>query len=230
MFTRTLTVSVLTSLLWVGAARADDLQSEVLAIARATPTNAYSFRQTMVIERTGSARQVLVERFDPRRPAANRWSLVSVDGRAPTAKEAERAQKARRGPTPSYADLAKWFGAPATRTNTETGYVTYRFARLPKNTLKLGSHDASADVMAEALVNTKGKVPFVERVRLTSTKRFRMMMVASVQQMAFTRRYRLLSGGHVVPAESASDISGSLLGKSGHIQSAVSFAEFEAVR
>lgn len=211
-------------------AKADELQQQVLAAARATRPDAYGFRRTMAIERTGAPRRVIVEQFDPRRSAGERWSLVSVDGRPPSAKEAEQARKAKRGPTPSYADLAKWFGAPATRVAAAPGYVTYRFARLPKGAIKIGSHDASADVTAEALVNVRGSAPFVERVRLSSTKGFRMMLVASVKSMVLTGRYRLTPEGQPVPAESESDIVGSLVGKSGRLQSAVTFSDYRSVR
>lgn len=230
MLARQLIIVAIATAWLAGEARADELQNQVLAAARATRSDVYRFRRTMEIERTGTARKVLNEQFDPRRPAVERWSLVSVDGRAPTAKETEESRKAKRGPVPSYADLAKWFGAPATRTDGASGYVTYRFARLPQGALKIGSHDASADTQAEALVNIKDEVPFVERVRLTSSKGFRMMMVASVKSMVITVRYRLLPDGHAVPAESASDLTGSILGKSGQIRSSVTFSDFQTVR
>ncbi len=109
--------------------------------------------------------------------------------------------------------MAQWFGAPATRVDSSPGYATYKFARLPKGTLKIGSHDASADTQAEAIVNTKGKTPFVERIRMTLTKDFRMMLVASIQSLVTTASYSVLADGQVVPARSTSNISGSMMGK-----------------
>ncbi len=213
-----------------GVAHADALQNQVLAMARSTPSDAFSFRRTMVMESTGSARKVVVEQFDPRRPAGAQWSLVSVDGAAPTAKQVEQSRKAKRGPVPSYAQIAEWFGAPATRSDHAPGYVVYRFARLPQGALKIGAHDASADTQAEALVNTRGGVPFVEQVRLTSTKGFRMMLVASLQSMTISGHYRLLPDGHAVPADSASNLTGSLMGKAGSIKTSVTYADFQKVR
>lgn len=210
--------------------RLDELQSKVLSAISASRTDAFGFQRTMVIEKTGSARKVMVERYDPRRPLAGRWSLVSVDGRAPSAKELEQSRKAKRGPVPSYAELAKWFGATATRADTAPGHVIYRFGRLPAGALKIGSHDASADTQAEAFVNVKGNAPFVERVRFTSSKGFRMMMVASVKSMDVTSRYALLPTGAVVPEASTVTMTGSLLGKSGQIKSAVTFDAFQAIK
>jgi hypothetical protein len=213
-----------------GEAWADELQNKLVAAMRATRTDALSFQRSITIERTGSARKLVVERYDPRRPVAERWSLVSIDGRAPNAKEADQSRKAKRGPVPSYAELADWFGASATRIDTMPGYVTYRFAQLPAGAMKIGSHDASADTKAEAFVNVKGPTPYVERVRFTSSKSFRMMMVASVQSMDVTSRYEILRNGGIVPQGEASTITGSLLGKSGQIKTAVTYVGFQSIR
>ncbi|PTS87234.1 hypothetical protein DBR17_06365, partial [Sphingomonas sp. HMWF008] len=166
----------------VSAAQADALQAKIVATARATPTARYAFRRTLTVERSGAAAKTYVEQFDPRRAAADRWTLVSVDGRAPSAKDIASSRKTKRGPTPSYAQVADWFGAAATRSEVKGG-VLYRFARLPKGMLKIGSHDASADTQAEALVNTSGAVPFVEHVRMVSNKSFSVMLVASLKSI-----------------------------------------------
>lgn len=223
-------VLVAAALVTPAAADADALQNDLLATMRATRADAFAFQRTIAIERTGAARKVFVERFDPRRAAADRWTLVSVDARPPTKKEADRARKARQGPVPSYGELAKWFGGTATRSDTAPGQVTYRFARLPDGVLKIGPHDASADTQAEAVVNTTGRVPFVERVRLTTTKPFRMMLVAAVQGLTVTARYRLLPSGQVVPATTASSVTGSMLGKSGKLDTFVAIEDVQPVR
>lgn len=211
-------------------AHADALQAQLLATARATRTDFHQFRRTIVIERTGAARKTIEERFDPRRPIAERWSLVAIDGRAPTAKEIAEMRKAKRAPVSGYADIAKFIAAPATRSDSTPGYVTYRFARLPKGAIKLGNHDASANLTAEALVNVRGKTPFVEQVRLTAIKGFRMMMVVSVKAMTVTTRYRALPDGHLAPIDSASTVDGSLLGKSGQMKTQVRFADYADLR
>lgn len=211
-------------------AQADELQDRVLAGARAVRADSHLFRRTLVIERTGAPRQVRVEEHDPRRPIAQRWSLVSIDGRAPTPKEAADARKQKRGPVPSYADLQRWFGAPAQRIPAAPGYAAYRFARLPKGALKLGPFDASPNMTAEALVNLQGPRPFVESVRWTAAKPFRMMLVASVRSMAITGGYRLLPGGYPVPQALSSDTSGSVFGRAGRLRTAATYADFRPVR
>lgn len=211
-------------------ARADELQNQLLGAARATRADGYAFRRTLTIERTGVPRKIFVEQFDPRRAVGARWSLVTVDGRAPTPKELAQSAKARRGPVPSYLELADWIAAPATRSSGAPGYAVYRYARLPAGVLKINKHDASADTRAEVLVNLGGRAPFVERVRLTSTKGFRMMLVASVQSMTIDGRYRLLADGQPVPAGTVSDIAGSLMGKAGQLRTTASYSDFQKVR
>jgi hypothetical protein len=211
-------------------AQADELQDQVLAGARAVRADSHLFRRTLAIERTGAPRQVRVEEHDPRRPPAQRWSLVGIDGRAPTPKEVADARKQRRGPVPSYADIARWFGAPAQRVPAAPGYAAYRFARLPKGALKLGPFDASQHMTAEAVVNIQGARPFVERVRWVAVKPFRMMLVASVRNMAISGSYRLLADGYPVPQALSSDTSGSLLGKSGRLRTAATYGDYRSVR
>lgn len=213
------------ALLVPAAAQADALQDRVLAGARATPADRLAFRRTTAIERTGADRKVVVEDYDPRRAANARWTLVTVDGRAPTPKELADSRKMKRGATPSYSEIAKWFGAPATATPAGQGHVLYRFASLPVGTIRIGKHDASVTTAAEALVNASAPVPYVERVRFRSTEGFRMMLVAKVDSMVATGRYRRLGDGTIVPDGGTSDMAGSLMGKSGTVKVAINYSE-----
>lgn len=215
-------------LLVPASAHADALQDQVLAGIRASRDTDFAFTRRMVIDRNGAARTVFVHRFDPRRPAADRWTLVSVDGRTPSPKQIARNRKAKQ-PVPYYGELAKWFGAPATRTASAAGTVTYRFAQLPAGTFKLGSHDASPHTGAEAVVTT-GRTPFVSEVRLSSTKAFRMALVASVKSLSFRNHYRPAPDGRPVPQDGSGDIAGSLLGKSGQIRTIVTYSDFVSAR
>jgi hypothetical protein len=202
---------LLLAALIAGPAQADALQEQVLAGMRRTSTADVPFTTTTRIERTGAAAKEIVTRHDPRAPAGRRWSVVRVDGRAPTAKEArDIAGQANRQPLPGYERLARWFGAPATRTGN-----TYRFARLPVGALKIGSHDASAHTAAEAVVNTAGPVPFVERVRFVSTRPFRMMLVAKVERYVFTATYAPLGDGRPFPVANDAEVAGAMMGKAG---------------
>ena len=212
-------------------AHADPLQDQVLGGMKAANSADIGFTQTTRVDRTGSASKEYVTRYDPRAPAASRWTLVRVDGRAPTDKETREVLKgANRAPLPGYARLAKWFAGPATRVAQGAGSVTYRFARLPAGTIKIGSHDASADTVVDAVVNTGGRVPYVERVRMTSSAPFRMMLVAKVESFVFTSSYAPLPDGRPFPTGNDADMTGSMLGKSGSFKTRTRFADVRATR
>ena len=211
---------ILTTVLVAASAAADPLQDQVLAGMRRTDTANVALTATTRIERTGALAREIVTRYDPRGPAGKKWSVLRYDGRAPTAKEAaDVAKAANGGPLPAYARLAKWFGAPATRIAERPGSVTYRFARLPAGALKIGNHDASADTIAEAVVDTGGPMPFVRHIRLTSTKGFRMMLVAKVERYTFSSSYALLPDGRPIPTGQDVDLVGAMMGKGGNLSS-----------
>jgi hypothetical protein len=213
------------------AAQADTLQDQVVAAARGVSPTGFAFTQTTQAEQTGSAGKTYVSRYDPAQPPERRWTLVSVDGAAASAKLKASAAKSHSGEDPpSYAELAKWFGTPATRIAQTATSVTYRFPRLPAGIVKIGKHDASADTVAEALVDTSGRVPVVTRVRYVSSTPFRMALVAKVERYVFLATFRVGADGQPVPATTTGDISGSLLGKSGSITTRTTFTDVRAIR
>lgn len=206
----------LATLLVTSPAMADPLQDQVLAGMRRADTSDLAFTASTRIQQSGKPAREVVTRYDPRSPAGRRWSVVSVDGKPATAKEAAQIVKtANASPPPSYARLARWFGSPATRTAQGPNSVTYRFARLPAGIAKVGSRDMSADTVAEVVVHTSGRVPFVERTRFSSTKSFRMMLVAKVDRYVATSTYAPMPDGRVFPAATQVEMAGSMMGKSG---------------
>ncbi|HEU0043058.1 hypothetical protein [Sphingomonas sp.] len=214
------------ALLLAGPALADPLQDQVLAGMRRVDTSDVAFTASTRIQQSGKPAKEVVTRHDPRAPAGRRWSVVSVDGKPATPKEAAQIVKAANGaPPPSYARLARWFGSPATRVAQAPGSVTYRFARLPAGIAKLGNRDMSADTMAEATVDTSGRVPFVERIRFSSTKGFRMMLVAKVDRYVATSTYAPLPDGRIFPAATQVEMVGSMMGKGGTLTTATRYAQ-----
>jgi hypothetical protein len=210
---------------------ADALQQQVVAGAKSVGEEDFAFTETAINQRNGEPVKEYVLRYDPTRPRPWRWTLIKAEGRAPTAKEsAEVTKEAGTRPVPSYARVAKWFGAPAERVATGPGSVTYRFASLPAGTIKIASHDASADSVTEAVVDTSGKVPFVSRVHIVTNKPFRMMMVAKIERIDITTTYRLTAGGKPMIFSTASDTTGSMLGKSGWFKGRTVFSDVRAVR
>ncbi len=213
-----------------GIARADALQQQVLAAAKGVKPDDFAFSQTVRFERTGAPAKQFVQRYDPRRGAAA-WALVKVDDRAPTDKEIrDSAKMSARGRVPSYAQIADWFGAPATRIATTPTTVTYRFVNLPKGAIKMGPFDASANTSVEAVVNTAGRVPFVERARFTSNKAFRMMMVVKVDSFVVHATNRLLPDGRPVSETTTTEFAGSFMGKTQVLKTRTLYSDVQAVR
>ena len=208
---------------------ADPLQDRVLATMKASDTGDVAFTQTTRIERTGAKPSEIVTRYDPR--SATRWTVVSVDGRPPSSKQsADIIKAATRSPAPSYARMARWFGAAATRVTETPGSVTYRFAGLPKGIVMMGKRDGSADTVADVVVDTAGRTPHVERVRFTSSRPFRMMLVAKVERYVVTASYAPLADGRMFPSTTESDVAGSLMGKSGTIRTRSRFGDMRMGR
>ncbi|MEY2925816.1 MAG: hypothetical protein RL367_293 [Pseudomonadota bacterium] len=212
-------------------ALADALQQQIVAAARGVTPEDFAFTQSGVNQRSGEAAKDYVLVYDPRRPRGTRWTLVRAEGRAPTAKEtAGFAKQANAGRVPSYGDIAKWFGGPAVRVAASKTSVTYRFASLAAGTVKLASHDASADTAAEAVVNTAGPTPFVETVHLTSGKPFRMMLVARIERIDMTAHYQMMANGRPAIVGTSATMTGSLLGKPGWFKGNAGFSDIRAVR
>ena len=214
-----------------GVAHADAVQDRIVASARGVPQTAFAFTQTTRIARPGAAAKTFVQRYDPAQPQGRRWALVSIDGRAPTAKEAASAVKsANAGPVPSYGRLGLWFGTTATRVATSATTATYRFAALPKGVVMIGKHDASADTAAEAVVNLSGATPFVEHVRYSSTAGFRMALVLKVERYIFDERFRPAADGRPVPSSTTGEMAGAMLGKSGTLTTTTTYSDVRAMR
>lgn len=211
-------------------AQADALQQQVLAAAKTVAAADFAFTQANSFERTGTPAKKFVQRYDPRR-GASAWTLVKVDDRAPTAKEsADSAKRSAKAKVPTYARIAEWFGAPATRVATTPTTVTYRFASLPKGVITMGSHDASANTSVDAVVNTAGKTPYVERARFSSNAPFRMFMVAKVERFTFNATYRLMPDGRPVNEAVVTEFAGSLMGNAQTMKTRTVYSDYAAAR
>jgi hypothetical protein len=212
------------------ASFADALQQQVLAGAKAVTARDFAFTQTTRVQRTGTPARDIVQRYDPRRGTAA-WSLIKIDGRAPTPKEsAASAKNSAKARVPTYARIDEWFGAPATRVATTPTSVTYRFASLPKGVVKLGSYDASSHTSAEAVVNTSGRIPFVERARFVSNTAFRMMLVVKVERFVFTTTNRIHADGRPVPDAVVTEFGGSFMGKAQTMKTQTIYSDMQGVR
>jgi hypothetical protein len=212
---------------------ADALQQQIIAQSRAVSPDDYAFTRTArteQIEGDKTETRTIVERYDPSKPAAQRWTLVSVDGRPPNADEQKSFDKeVQKRRVSSYARVATYFGSPATPGTDAQGRTIFKFSSLPKETVMVAGSDVSASSAAEAVVNASGATPFVEHVRFTLTKPTRIKVVAKIDQFQANARYKLHSDGKPVPMEFTSEAVGSMVGKAGRIRTNITFSDVRAV-
>ena len=206
---------------------AEALKRRVLEHARTVTAEDYSFTRTVRstrVEGEKTTERVEVERFDPR--DTQRWTLVSIDGRAPTAEELQKhAKSSPKRRVAHYGRVADYFATPAEATTDAQGRTVFRFSSLPAETVVVTNVDISASTTCEATVNTSGPVPFVEQARFTLAKPTRVKVVAKLERFDATSRYRMMPDGKAAPVEHISNAYGSLFGKQGSVRSVLTYTD-----
>jgi hypothetical protein len=211
----------------------DALKQRILAQAQSFSPDDYAFTRTIRSETVSGGKtekKVTVEKFDPTKPADARWTLVSVDGAAPSADELKNHGKeaAKRRVVPGYHRLANYFGSPATASESG-GKTVFRFASLPKGAISILDTDVSHNASAEASVSDANGTPFVEQVRFT-VKPMRVKLLMKIDRFETTARYRIGPGGKPFLMESTSDMSGSGMGREGTMRNTTTYSDYRAVR
>ena len=211
----------------------EDLKRRILEHARSVTVDDYSYTRTVrttQVEGETTKESVVVERWDPAN-TAQRWTLISIDGRPPNAEELKKhAKSSPKRRTAHYGRVANYFATPATVSTDPRGRTVFRFASLPPETVVVTNVDISADAMCDATVDASGPVPFVAEARFTLTKPVRVKVVAKLEKFEATSRYRMMPDGKPVPVEHVSNAYGSLLGKQGRVRSVLTFSDHRPVR
>jgi hypothetical protein len=212
----------------------DQLKQRVLAQAQSISADDYAFTRTVRTEQTSvggkTEKKVIVERFDPTKPAGERWILVSVDGAAPSADALSRFQKesAKRRIVPGYHRLANYFGAPAVASTDARGRTQFRFAALPKGSVIALNTDVSHNSTAEASVGEANGAPFVEQVRM-AVKPMRLKLVMRLDLFESTARYRVGPEGKPLLMEQISDMAGGGMGMEGKMHTEATYSDYRLV-
>jgi hypothetical protein len=222
MLTRTAIAFSSLAFLVAAAPAPDPILSRIIADARAVPPASIAYeRQSHTIsqekggERGSSNR---VDRWDGRS-----FTLVSVDGKPPTAKEAEAFRKAAASrPIPGYHRLADLFAKGAVRLDDPQGRIVYRIAGLPKGTMTIGK-DVSANVVGEFFVDNSGPQPYVTRARMVLAKPVSFFMVAKLDSLEVTNEYKLDAKGRPYLARVVQAMSGAQFGKQGSTRSEITY-------
>lgn len=211
----------------------DALKERIIAHARTVTPEDFAYTRTVRTEATEGDKKehsVIIEKWDPAKPLDQRWTLISIDGKPPTAdelKEYRNALPKRR--LAYYGRVAGYFAKPATSAVDAKGRTIFRFASLPKDSVMVSDADISTNATGEIVVDTTGATPFIGEVRFTSTKPTRVKLIAKIERFETMTRYRLMPGGKPAPIELVSDMTGSMLGKQGRIHTRIAYTDHRAV-
>jgi hypothetical protein len=158
----------------------------------------------------GPVTEVRVDRFDPKAPAGRQWSLVSVNGRAPTLKEQSEHRKLVSSlPVPGFYRLSAILAGAPERSVDAQGRILYRWNSLPPKSMPTPGPDISTRMAAEAVVEKAGGKPVIRSVRLFAPKPFPVMAVAKVNSFDLMNLYAEGAGGTpvLVAQSGTTDIS-----------------------
>ena len=170
--------------------RTEAARAEVIGFERTTREEKQTAKGPIV--------EVRVDRFDPRAPAGRQWTLVSVNGRAPTLREQGDHRKLVTSlPVPGFYRLSAILAGEPQRSVDADGRILYRWTSLPPGSMPTPGPDISTRMAAEAVVEKVGGKPIFRSVRLYAPKPFPVMAVAKVK--AFDLQNYYADGAEGVP-------------------------------
>jgi hypothetical protein len=151
------------------------------------------FERTRIVRdtRDGDAPRTEVDRFDPKAPKGRQWTLVSVNGRAPTADEAKaHARFVEDQPVvPGVWRLDPLLAGANPKVVRNGDATVYSWPRLPKGSLPLSRFDLTANLAAEASVEDVAGKPTVTRLRIFAPEPFRVLAIAKIDRMTVESEY-----------------------------------------
>jgi hypothetical protein len=182
-------------------ASADAVIDRLKSDARGTPVA--PFERTSRTEQPKRPPITRVDRFDPKAPEGRQWTLVSVDGRPPTADEIEAHAKLVKGlPVPGFHRLPVLLQGDPTSQRREGARTVYRWDALKPGAVPNNQGpDFSARLAAEATVATVGGRPVLEQVRVFAPEPFAIMAVARMNAFESVTRYGFAAGRHRLEAQ-----------------------------
>ena len=133
---------------------------------------------------------LVVDRYQPKAGAAGGWTVVSVDGRKPTAKELDAHARNNASPPPGFQNLHKMMVKPPARVTEKDGKTVYFWESLPKGTIVTPGGDISGQLSLEATVEEAGGKPLMSEVRIFAAQPFRVKVVASINRFNVVSHYK----------------------------------------
>jgi hypothetical protein len=211
----------------------DELKQRILTQAQSVGPDDYAFTRTSRSEQTSSGKtevRTTVEKFDPTKSGDARWTLVSVDGAAPSADVLSKYRKETpKRRVPGYHRMAKYLGAPATAATDSRGRTVFHFGSLPKESAVVMDSDVSSNTSADVTVTEANGTAFAEQVHLT-VKPMRIKLIMKLDRYESTARYRIGPEGKPLLVEQVADMSGSGLGQEGQVRNVITYSDYRPAR
>lgn len=198
----------------------DGLREQIVAAAAALPPAGLAFERVTRLERKGGGSkvsQVRIERWD-----GVSWSLISIDGRAPTASEKNKI--VHDNSVPGYHQLALIMAAATDRKVDDNGRTILLVPVLPKGSVVADGKDISKHLRGEAVLGMRGEEPWVERLTVAAREQFKLNMLIKVTRFEQINDYRLDASGRPRLMAQVNGSVGTMFGISGGETSEVLYA------
>jgi hypothetical protein len=211
----------------------DELKQRILAQAQTLGADDYAFTRTVKTEQTSNGKteqHVNIDKFDPAKSGDARWTLISIDGAAPSADMLSRYNKeSPKRRVPGYYRLAKYFNSPASTSSDSRGRTVFHFNSLPKDTAIVFDSDVSSNASADVSVTEANGTPFAEQIHLT-VKPMRLKLIMKLERYESTARYRIGPEGKPLLVEHTADMSGSGMGQEGKVHTVITYSDYRSMK
>lgn len=221
-------LAVAVALLLAAPAGAADLMLEplreaLISDARTIDPAATAFERTTTAIRRGPGmkeRTVTVERWD-----GQRWSLISVNGEAPTASQLKSFRKATAiNPVPGYHRIAALVAAASDISTDADGRRVLKIPVLPAGSVRTDTADISSHLSGEAVIATTDGKPWVARLKVRARENFKLNLLIKVTNFEQVSDYRMGPDGRPRLASQSADSRGQMFGFAGGQTDEVTYA------
>jgi hypothetical protein len=201
----------------------EPLREAIIDEARACDPAGIAFERTTTAIRRGPGmnnKTVTVERWD-----GQRWSLISVNGKAPTASQFKTFRKATAiTPVPGYYRMAALLSAASDVTVDGEGRKILKIPVLPAGSVHTDKADISGHLSGEAVITTTDGKPWVARLKVRAREDFKLNMMIKVTNFEQVSDYRMGPDGKPRLASQSADSKGQMMGFVGGETNEVTYA------
>ena len=192
----------------------DPVRDRIIADASLQSPAALAFDRTNHVVEVGGGTRSEVLRVD--RWDGSRWTLVSLNGKAPSSIAIkEQAKTTLNQPVPGYHRLAGLLATDSENSVDAQGRMVIRIAQLPEKTIVNNGNDISTHLKAEAVIAINNGKPWVQQLRLTAREPFKMSLALKVLTFDQVSDYKLDASGKPRLASQSADSQGTWFGISG---------------